>query len=832
MPFRAKNGSAKLGRAAQGRAAQLRTVRCFETLEARLAMAVTPLPARFDFGTSSSPVESGFTRITEHSAYAGSTGFGWSSGAISSYDRGTGTSATRDFNYTPDGTFNVDLPNGRYKVDAILGDLGRYAHDQVGIYFENVLRDTVSTAAYQVVSRSYEVQVADSQLTLRMRDLGGSDRNGVIESLQISSLGPVIPQLSIADATALEGAAGTNSIVFSVQLTSVSQQEIRVNFATQNGTALAGSDYVSASGTLRIPAGQTRGTISVSILGDSVVEPDETFSLALSSPIGATLSRTAAIATLRNDDEPLTLRLSVARATFLENDKTANLATLSRTGPTTSALSVTLQSSDSTEATVPATVQIPAGQSSVTFAVVAVDDSVVDGSQNVSVTAAASGYIKGILQLRVEDNERPAFVTHYDFGTASSTLSPGYTAVSEAVTYTASRGYGWSAGQIRSADRGGRSAVLKDFNFTTDGTFLVNLPNGTYTVDLILGDTGGYAHDNMGVYLEGLLVATVSTNPGQVVARSFQVNVVDSQLTFRLKDLGGRDANAVIEAMRISASPLPSNLTPWWPAKPGIPNGIFSEPGTDSSGFISYTVTSPYQRSSNTVRVLLPSTYNATQKYKVVYVLPVEIGAATQFGDGISTVRSLGLQNSNNVIFVAPTFTNMPWYADNSGDSSIWQETYFRTVVVPFIETQYSTVPGADGRLLLGFSKSGYGAVSMLLRHPETFGKAVAWDSPLNMSDPATGYGFLGILGSTANFNNNYKISSLLATRGSALKNQPPRIALQGYSYGFTHEDHKNIDALMTSLSIPHVYNPGVYRQHHWNSGWVKDAVGFLTSVV
>jgi len=802
-----------------------------EKLECRLAMAATPLPARFDFGTSSSPLSGGYTRVTERSAYTPAVGFGWSNGAILSADRGVGSAVTRDFNYTTDGTFNVDLPNGRYKVDAILGDLGSYAHDQVGIYLENALRDTVSTLAREIVSRSYEVQVADQQLTFRMQDLGGRDRNGVIEALEISSLGPVIPQISVTDAAILEGATGLETLGFDVLLSTATTQEVAVNYVTSNATAVQGSDYVTASGTLRIPAGQTRGKVSVFITGDAVVEPDETFSLVISSPMNATLSRAVAIGTIRNDDEPLTLRLSIARASFLETDKTINLATVTRTGATTSPLTVALKSSDITEATVPVSVVIPVGQSAVTFTVVAVDDTVIDGSQNVSITATAASYVAGALQLRVDDNEQPAFVAHYDFGTGGSPVSPGYKAVSEGTVYSASRGFGWSVGRIASGDRGGRSAVLRDFNYTTDGTFLVDLPNGTYTIDVILGDTGGYAHDNVGVYLEGQLVDTVSTNGGQVVARSFKVAVVDRQLTFRLKDLGGRDANAVIQAMRIFATPLPSNLTPWWPAKPGIANAIFSEPGTDSGGFISYTVSSRFQRSENTIRVLLPSNYQATQKYKVVYVLPVEPGAAAQFGDGISTVRSLGLQNSNNVIFVAPTFTNMPWYADNIGDSTIWQETYFRDVVVPFIETQYSTVAGKEGRLLLGFSKSGYGAVSMLLRNPDTFGRAVAWDSPINISDPATGYGFLGILGSTANFNNNYKISSLLATRGNALKGQPPRIFLLGYSYGFTREDHKNIDALMTRLSIPHVYDEGVYRQHHWNSGWVRDAVNRLTSL-
>lgn len=332
----------------------------------------------------------------------------------------------------------------------------------------------------------------------------------------------------------------------------------------------------------------------------------------------------------------------------------------------------------------------------------------------------------------------------------------------------------------------------------------------------------------MGVYLEGQLFDSVSTLGGRVVSRSFQVNVVDRQLTLRLRDLGGRDANATIEALRISGTPTPSGGTAWWPAQPDIVGALFSERTLDANGFLSYTVSSNYQRSQNTIRVLLPGDYDASQEYPVVYVLPVEPGAARQFGDGLTTVRSLGLQNSKDAIFVAPTFTNMPWYADNVNDSSIWQETYFRTVVVPFVESQYSVVPGPDGRLLLGFSKSGYGTVSMLLRFPETFGRAVAWDSPIGMTDPSTGYGFLDILGSRTNFSNNYQISSLLVNRGSALLNQPARIFLLGYSYDFTFQDHRKIDALMTQLGIPHFYDPGVYRAHHWNSGWVGDAVNRL----
>jgi hypothetical protein len=58
----------------------------------------------------------------------------------------------------------------------------------------------------------------------------------------------------------------------------------------------------------------------------------------------------------------------------------------------------------------------------------------------------------------------------------------------------------------------------------------------------------------------------------------------------------------------------------------------------------------------------------------------------------------------------------------------------------------------ACGLLLLGFSKSGWGALfSLLLRHPDVFGKAAAWDAPLVMDSPGR-HGNGDIFGTPENF--------------------------------------------------------------------------------
>ena len=76
------------------------------------------------------------------------------------------------------------------------------------------------------------------------------------------------------------------------------------DYATSNGTAEAGSDYIAASGTLTIKAGATLNTITVVILGDTDVEQNETFTVTLNQPVVAVIERAKATGTIANDDIP------------------------------------------------------------------------------------------------------------------------------------------------------------------------------------------------------------------------------------------------------------------------------------------------------------------------------------------------------------------------------------------------------------------------------------------------------------------------------------------------------------------------------------------------
>jgi S-formylglutathione hydrolase FrmB len=245
--------------------------------------------------------------------------------------------------------------------------------------------------------------------------------------------------------------------------------------------------------------------------------------------------------------------------------------------------------------------------------------------------------------------------------------------------------------------------------------------------------------------------------------------------------------------------------------------------GHDENGIVVHVVASACQAGKTEIRVLLPDNREPDRRYPVVYVLPVEVGRESKYGDGLQEVQRRDLQNRFQTIFVAPTFAALPWYADHPDDSHVRQETYFVKVVVPLVEHRYPAVRESRGRLLLGFSKSGWGAYSLLLRHPDLFGKAAAWDAPL-MKDKPDQFGMGAIFGTQTNFEQ-YQISTLLAQHAAELRDSN-RLILMGF--GNFHQHHVQTHDVMMQLGIRHDYRDGPERTHDWHSGWVEEAVGLL----
>jgi Calx-beta domain len=111
------------------------------------------------------------------------------------------------------------------------------------------------------------------------------------------------PGLSINDVTVGEGNTGTTAAAFTVSLSAASGRAVTVAYATADGTAgAASSDYVASSGTLTFHPGETSKTVTVSVVGDTLDEADETFTVGLSAPVDATLVDATGAGTITDDD--------------------------------------------------------------------------------------------------------------------------------------------------------------------------------------------------------------------------------------------------------------------------------------------------------------------------------------------------------------------------------------------------------------------------------------------------------------------------------------------------------------------------------------------------
>ena len=408
--------------------------------------------ARFDFGTSTSPVAQGYIGHPANHRYSVADGYGWQTGSVFGLSRTTGDDLTRDVNYTKDATFAVDLANGDYDVIVTLGDTGAASRPDGRVSGRRAGRHGDDHSG-QPVARTYRVSIGDGQLNLRLFDLGGSGPWVMINALDVldapDEAGPRVESVDVvgkvpapvdrirfrfsetidsssfttADVVLIEGPSGAIAPV-AVQSVSVDNSEFEVVFAPQ-----------TSPGVYRLVIGP-----HIADLAGNAMDQDEDGSVG----------------------------------------------------------------------------QNPDDRFETTF----------------TITAG------------------PETVARFDFGTTASPVAEGYTRHPANHRYSVADGYGWQVGQVFALSRIGGDALLRDFNYTEDATFALDLANGQYDITVTLGDLAE-AHDEMGVILEGEQVDTVTTAAGQSAAHTYRVSVSDGQLNLRLFDLGGSDEWVMINGLDV-----------------------------------------------------------------------------------------------------------------------------------------------------------------------------------------------------------------------------------------------------------------------------------------
>jgi hypothetical protein len=135
-----------------------------------------------------------------------------------------------------------------------------------------------------------------------------------------------LPTVAALDCAVAEGDAGSAPCPFGITLAPVSGRAVTVAYATEAGTAIAGADFTAVSGALTFAPGTTSLPRPVSVLGDTTVEPNETFTLRLSGPVNALLPDDAAAGLILDDDAVPLSSLELTHGSVLRADAGAGTA--------------------------------------------------------------------------------------------------------------------------------------------------------------------------------------------------------------------------------------------------------------------------------------------------------------------------------------------------------------------------------------------------------------------------------------------------------------------------------------------------------------------------
>ncbi|NOZ55073.1 MAG: hypothetical protein GXP08_18365 [Gammaproteobacteria bacterium] len=240
--------------------------------------------------------------------------------------------------------------------------------------------------------------------------------------LSITENDPIPPEGSLEwSATAFSIAEDANTATISISRNNGSQGVVSVDYATSDGTATAGTDYVAATGTVTFADGQTSQNVVIELLDDTVYEGDETINLALSNVVGGAALVKPATAVLNiTENEPVPsqggLHWSETSYSVAENANTVTV-TVTRSDGSFGEISVDYATTDDTAIadtdykSVSGTLTFSDGETSKDIIIEIMDDTELDGDKIFSlelsnVTGSAVLLTPSQVQLTITDNEQ------------------------------------------------------------------------------------------------------------------------------------------------------------------------------------------------------------------------------------------------------------------------------------------------------------------------------------------------------------------------------------------------------------------------------------------
>jgi Calx-beta domain len=269
------------------------------------------------------------------------------------------------------------------------------------------------------------VDEADETATARLSTTGDLDTLGAASTATLNILdNDPSPSMAIGDVSASEGNSGTTDFTFPVTLSAASERTVSANFFTQSGTAVGGSDFQQPNTNMvTFAPGQTSATITISVIGDTSVEADETFFVNISGPQNATLADGQGKATIVNDDNTFQFSnpsfsfnenvgsgvVTVTRSAGASGEATVQYATNDNAGGNNCSTVSGHASSRCDFVSTLGTLHFAAGETSQTVSIPLVDDSYAEGNESFTVTlsnpSGATLLAPGVATVNIVDND-------------------------------------------------------------------------------------------------------------------------------------------------------------------------------------------------------------------------------------------------------------------------------------------------------------------------------------------------------------------------------------------------------------------------------------------
>ncbi|ANI89652.1 XynC protein [Arachidicoccus ginsenosidimutans] len=213
--------------------------------------------------------------------------------------------------------------------------------------------------------------------------------------------------------------------------------------------------------------------------------------------------------------------------------------------------------------------------------------------------------------------------------------------------------------------------------------------------------------------------------------------------------------------------------------------------------------------------VILPDSYDRKKPLPVVYLLH---GFSGSYADWVTKVPAIKTYaDEYNFIIVCPDGGFAGWYFDSPVDKSSQYETFVSKELVQWTDSHFSTINNRKGRVILGLSMGGHGALFLAFKHQDEYGAAGSMSGAVDITGLASSFGISKLLGSYAEFPERWVNHSVIGLI-PLLTNDSLKLIIDCGSDDFLYQQNLALHNKLLYDKIDHdfITRPGAHTWEYW----------------